>query len=56
VIPFNALGPVPVSQPVINGHTGNVLDFDFNPFHDNIVASASEDTTVKVRYILSWCG
>ena len=25
-----------------------MLDFDFNPFHDQIIASASEDQTVKV--------
>lgn len=33
---------------MINGHTGAVLDFDFNPFNDNIIASGSEDMTVKV--------
>lgn len=38
-----------INQPLFNGHTGNVLDFDFNPFHDNIIASASEDTSIKVR-------
>jgi coronin-1B/1C/6 len=25
-----------------------VLDFDFNPFHDHILASASEDQTIKI--------
>lgn len=38
-----------INQPLFNRHTGNVLDFDFNPFHDNIIASASEDTSIKVR-------
>lgn len=34
--------------PIFNGHSAAVLDFDFNPFHDQIIASASEDQTVKV--------
>jgi coronin-1B/1C/6 len=33
---------------VVHGHTGAVLDFDFNPFDDNMFASASEDTTIKI--------
>lgn len=32
----------------VEGHTGSVLDFDFNPFDDSMFASASEDTTIKV--------
>ena len=35
-------------MPIIGGHTASVLDFDFNPFHDQILASASEDQTIKV--------
>lgn len=34
--------------PVISGHSGAVLDFDWNPFHDNIIASCSDDCTIKV--------
>lgn len=30
------------------GHKGAVLDFDFNPFHEHLLASASEDLTIKV--------
>eukprot|EP00607_Mallomonas_marina_P009555 CAMPEP_0182418156 /NCGR_PEP_ID=MMETSP1167-20130531/2620_1 /TAXON_ID=2988 /ORGANISM="Mallomonas Sp, Strain CCMP3275" /LENGTH=427 /DNA_ID=CAMNT_0024592195 /DNA_START=286 /DNA_END=1569 /DNA_ORIENTATION=+ len=30
------------------GHSGAVLDFDFNPFHDDLLASCSEDQTVKI--------
>jgi coronin-1B/1C/6 len=33
---------------VAQGHTGSVLDFDFNPFDDSMFASASEDTTIKI--------
>ena len=35
-------------MPFIGGHTASVLDFDFNPFHDQILASASEDQTIKI--------
>ena len=33
------------------GHSRQVLDIKWNPFNDNIIASASEDGTVKVWYI-----
>lgn len=32
----------------VTGHTGAVLDIDFNPFDDSMFASASEDTTIKI--------
>ncbi len=35
-------------MPVLSGHAGPVLDFDFNPFDDQMIATASEDTTIKV--------
>jgi WD40 repeat protein len=34
--------------PLIKGHSGPVLDFDFNPFNDYHVATASEDGTAKL--------
>ena len=33
------------------GHSRPVLDIKWNPFNDNIIASASEDCTVKLWYI-----
>lgn len=36
------------TSPQVEGHTGSVLDFDFNPFDDSMFASASEDTTIKL--------
>lgn len=36
------------SVPCFTGHHDKVLDFDFNPFNDQIIASGSEDCTVKV--------
>ena len=34
--------------PLIKGHTGAIQDQDFNPFNENIIATASDDTTVKI--------
>ena len=34
--------------PCLAGHKGSALDFDFNPFHEHIVATASDDCTLKV--------
>jgi len=42
------LGRLPASPPVIDGEKGAVLDFDFNPFFDNIVATASDTGSCKV--------
>lgn len=36
------------TSPIVEGHTGSVLDMDFNPFDDSMFASASEDTTIKL--------
>jgi len=33
--------------PLIKGHAGPVVDFDFSPFNDNLLATASEDGTIK---------
>jgi len=37
--------------PLVTGHSGDVLDLEFNPFNDNIVASVSEDCYAKIWYI-----
>lgn len=34
--------------PLVSGHSGEVLDIEFNPFNDNIVASVSEDCYAKI--------
>jgi WD40 repeat protein len=48
VLPWKATGKVDAKTPMITGHKGPVLDIDFNPFNDNLVASASEDCTGKI--------
>jgi coronin-1B/1C/6 len=37
--------------PLIKGHAGAVVDFDFSPFNDNLLATASEDGTIKIWII-----
>jgi len=34
--------------PLVTGHSGDVLDVEFNPFNDNIVGSVSEDCYAKI--------
>jgi len=48
VVPYNLLSKAASSAPKITGHKGPVLDIDWNPFNDNLIASASEDCYVKV--------
>lgn len=37
--------------PLIRGHAGPIVDFEFSPFNDNLLATASEDGTVKLWQI-----
>ncbi len=39
---------VPGSTPTLHGHLGAILDFNWNPFDDSMLATASEDTTIKL--------
>eukprot|EP00835_Amoeboradix_gromovi_P005831 NODE_594_length_6300_cov_0.153201.p2 type:complete len:359 gc:universal NODE_594_length_6300_cov_0.153201:3464-4540(+) len=48
VIPVSQVGKQLDALPLYNGHSGPVLDTDFNPFNDHVLASASEDSTVKI--------
>jgi len=38
----------PTKVPLLTGHKGAVLDLDFNPFNDDILATASEDMSIKI--------
>jgi coronin-1B/1C/6 len=42
------LGKQGAQPPCLDGHKGPVLDFDFNPFHDNIIATGGDDGKVMV--------
>lgn len=43
VIPLSHKGKLPDQIPLFRGHTSAVLDTDFNPFNDQLLASASDD-------------
>ena len=47
-MPHSSTGKQTDALPVFNGHAGAVLDTDFNPFNDHIIASASEDCKVMI--------
>lgn len=48
VLPLSKTGRLDKSQPVVCGHTAPVLDIDWCPHNDNVIASGSEDCTVMV--------
>ncbi|XP_010213824.1 PREDICTED: coronin-6 [Tinamus guttatus] len=54
VLPLAKTGRVDKNHPLVTGHTAPVLDIDWCPHNDNVIASASEDTTVmgdsSIRY------
>lgn len=48
VVPLSACGKLSPCLPVLDGHRGAVLDFDFNPFHEHVLASGGDDCSVKL--------
>ncbi|NXT69941.1 COR2A protein, partial [Chaetops frenatus] len=48
VIPIKQTGKLDPHYPQVCGHKGNVLDIKWNPFNDFVIASCSEDATVKI--------
>eukprot|EP00800_Vazella_pourtalesii_P007147 TRINITY_DN1945_c0_g2_i2.p1 TRINITY_DN1945_c0_g2~~TRINITY_DN1945_c0_g2_i2.p1 ORF type:complete len:373 (+),score=-14.85 TRINITY_DN1945_c0_g2_i2:42-1121(+) len=51
VIRLDEYGRIPIDHCKVSGHSKKVLDVKWSPFNDNIVASCSEDSTVKSWYI-----
>uniref|UniRef100_A0A8C3LCM5 Coronin n=1 Tax=Chrysolophus pictus TaxID=9089 RepID=A0A8C3LCM5_CHRPC len=49
VLPLHKTGRIDKSYPTVCGHTGPVLDIEWCPHNDHIIASGSEDCTVMVR-------
>ena len=48
VIPVSEVGKSPDQVPLFRGHTAQVLDTDFDPFNDNRIASAAEDSKIVI--------
>ncbi|RAL13865.1 coronin [Aspergillus homomorphus CBS 101889] len=46
VIPLEERGKLPERMPLFRGHTAVVLDTDWNPFNDDLIASGSDDGRV----------
>ena len=44
-------GRIEVNAGRVTGHTGPILDLKWNPFNDNVIASCSDDYTIKLWYI-----
>ncbi|KAG8233885.1 hypothetical protein J437_LFUL005212 [Ladona fulva] len=51
VLPIYKTGRLEFNAGRVTGHRGPVLDIKWNPFNDNIIASCSDDCTVKLWYI-----
>lgn len=41
-------GRIDANPPSLSGHKGQALDFDFNPFHEHVIATCSDDMTLKI--------
>uniref|UniRef100_A0AAY4EIF5 Coronin n=1 Tax=Denticeps clupeoides TaxID=299321 RepID=A0AAY4EIF5_9TELE len=48
VIPVSKSGRIDPHYPKVCGHQGNVLDIKWNPFMDHVIASCSEDCSVRI--------
>lgn len=51
VFPITQTGRMKMDVPLITGHRGPILDFEWNPFDDNMLISAGEDLTIKIWQI-----
>lgn len=47
ILPVTACGRF-TGFPMVVGHSANVTDFDFSPFNNQLLATGSEDCTVKL--------
>ncbi|MBW02066.1 Coronin-1B, partial [Eschrichtius robustus] len=53
VLPLSKTGRIDKAYPTVCGHTGPVLDIDWCPHNDEVIASGSEDCTV-MRQLALW--
>jgi coronin-1B/1C/6 len=48
IIRHEDVGRLPTNVPLLSVHKGSCWDFDFNPFMDNMIATASDDSKVAI--------
>nr|XP_018900731.1 PREDICTED: coronin-7 isoform X1 [Bemisia tabaci]XP_018900732.1 PREDICTED: coronin-7 isoform X1 [Bemisia tabaci] len=48
ILPINDCGRKPKNMPLLYAHSDTVTDMDFSPFHDNLLATGSQDCMVKL--------
>jgi len=48
VLDTNTPRRLPHTFPMIRGHNGVIMDFDFYPFNENLIITCSEDTTLRL--------
>jgi coronin-1B/1C/6 len=48
VVPYEKVGKVARDFPTVAGHSASVTDTAWNPFNDNLLATGSDDCTVKI--------
>uniref|UniRef100_A0AAV2MRA6 Protein phosphatase Slingshot homolog 1 n=1 Tax=Knipowitschia caucasica TaxID=637954 RepID=A0AAV2MRA6_KNICA len=48
VLPVHKTGRIDASHPTVCGHKGPVLDIAWSPHNDNIIASSSDDCSIKI--------
>ncbi|XP_076335049.1 coronin-2B-like isoform X2 [Tachypleus tridentatus] len=51
VLSLENTGRVPHTAGKVTGHQGPVIDLKWNPFNDNVIASCSDDLTIKLWLI-----
>ncbi|XP_076306921.1 coronin-6-like isoform X2 [Tachypleus tridentatus] len=51
VLPLQKTGRIDISYPQVAGHKGPVMDIAWCPHNDNVIASSSDDTLVRVWQI-----
>jgi len=51
VLPIEDFGRKSKTMPLLHAHTDTVTDLEFSPFHDGLLATASQDNLVKIWHI-----